>query len=119
MATTKYRKPVAVKVEWSENDVLHNYEGRSLSFEDFEAIARSEARKRVGGGYDKTSVVVMFDDDSKCQFRIDIAENDTHGVRHHVEGYLRFLETERGKDYYEQSPAPSREFFDFLRTIKF
>lgn len=111
-------KPTTVTVNWSESPDFRD--GEVVEFAAFERRARTAAYKRgSGGGYDKTNVTVAFDNGDTVGIRLDLAENDTHGVEHHVRGYLRFLETERGRDYYERVGPAGRAFLDALRQIRF
>ena len=62
------RRPVSVLVHWSESGAWGKEE--LCTFADFEARAQVVALGYVGGGYQKTSVTVNFDDGDSYQARL-------------------------------------------------
>lgn len=102
-------KPVSVTVQWSESDSFAFFLRRPLDFTEFELRARSAAHKKGSGrGYDKTSVLVLFDDGTQYECRLDLAEDDCHGFRHHIERQLAFSETEKGHALGQNNPDWAR-----------
>ena len=71
----------------------------------------------VGGGYQKTSVTVNFDDGDSYQARLDLAASDTHGFTDHCLAMLAFAETEKGRAYYQADEWQS--LLEFVRGIDF
>lgn len=109
------RRPVSVLVHWSESGAWGKEE--LCTFADFEARAQVVALGYVGGGYQKTSVTVNFDDGDSYQARLDLAASDTHGFTDHCLAMLSFAETEKGRAYYQADGWQS--LLDFVRGIDF
>ncbi|MGL4355084.1 MULTISPECIES: DUF3560 domain-containing protein [Aeromonas] len=109
------RRPVSVLVHWSESGAWGKEE--LCTFADFEARAQVVALGYVGGGYQKTSVTVNFDDGDRYQARLDLAASDTHGFTDHCLAMLSFAETEKGRAYYQADGWQS--LLDFVRGIDF
>lgn len=109
------RRPVSVLVHWSESGQWE--EGQTLPYADFEAQALAVALGYVGGGYQKTSVTVTFDDGDTYQARLDLAASDTHGFTDHCLAMLAFAETEKGRQYYEADGWQS--LLEFVKGIDF
>lgn len=109
------RRPVSVLVHWSESGQWE--EGQTLPYADFEAQALAVALGYVGGGYQKTSVTVTFDDGDTYQARLDLAASDTHGFTDHCLAMLAFAETEKGRQYYETDGWQS--LLEFVKGIDF
>lgn len=111
-------RPLFVETLWSEaGEPLDTR--RVWPLADFEAKARAVAMSHKTGGYLKTMVNVLFDNGDTVQVRLDLAAGDTHGFRHHVEMYRRFLATDEGRRCYEDNSPMSREFFDAMLAIRF
>ncbi|MGY3855423.1 DUF3560 domain-containing protein [Aeromonas aquatilis] len=109
------RRPVSVLVHWSESGAWGEEE--LCTFSDFEARAQVAALGYVGGGYQKTSVTVNFDDGDSYQARLDLAASDTHGFTDHCLAMLAFAETEKGRAYYQADEWQS--LLEFVRGIDF
>jgi len=109
------RRPVSVLVHWSESGAWGKEE--LCTFADFEARAQVAALGYVGGGYQKTSVTVNFDDGDSYQARLDLAASDTHGFTDHCLAMLAFAETEKGRAYYQADEWQS--LLEFVRGIDF
>ncbi|HHP5454824.1 TPA: DUF3560 domain-containing protein [Aeromonas veronii] len=109
------RRPVSVLVHWSESGAWGKEE--LCTFADFEARAQVAALGYVGGGYQKTSVTVNFDDGDSYQARLDLAASDTHGFTDHCLAMLSFAETEKGRAYYQADEWQS--LLEFVRGIDF
>lgn len=103
-------KPIKVRVVWSESD--HLRDGSEMAFPDFEIVARGIARHNRDH-YDKTRVAVVMDTGDIYEMRLDLAEGDSHGVRHHVEGYLRHADTPDGRKLLDDS----RAYRDWINSI--
>ena len=114
-ATQFVRRPVSVLVHWSESGAWGKEE--LCTFADFEARAQVAALGYVGGGYQKTSVTVNFDDGDSYQARLDLAASDTHGFTDHCLAMLAFAETEKGRAYYQADEWQS--LLEFVRGIDF
>lgn len=110
--------PIFVETHWSEaGGELDQH--KVWAFDEFEAKAKSVAMAHKTGGYLKTNVTVLFDNGSRIQMRLDLAENDTHGIRDHVEGYRKFLATPRGKEYRESAMQGESGFLDAMLAVQF
>ena len=114
-ATQFVRRPVSVLVHWSESGAWGKEE--LCTFADFEARAQVAALGYVGGGYQKTSVTVNFDDGDSYQARLDLAASDAHGFTDHCLAMLAFAETEKGRAYYQADEWQS--LLEFVRGIDF
>ncbi|HAV1494804.1 hypothetical protein JHT19_14125 [Vibrio parahaemolyticus] len=63
-------KPISVKVHWSES---HEFdEDTHYDFMDFERKALEVAKTNPRGGYDKTKVTVLFDNEDRYECRLDL-----------------------------------------------
>ncbi|WP_368177981.1 DUF3560 domain-containing protein [Aeromonas sp. R7-1] len=109
------RRPVSVLVHWSESGAWESES--SIPYAEFEAKAFTVALGYVGGGYQKTSVTVTFDDGDTYQARLDLAASDTHGFTDHCLAMLAFAETEKGRQYYEADGWQS--LLEFVKGIDF
>ncbi|EKO3838456.1 hypothetical protein VH1709_contig00043-0117 [Vibrio harveyi] len=63
-------KPISVKVHWSESREFS--ENTHYDFMDFERKALEVAKTNPRGGYDKTKVTVLFDNDDTHECRLDL-----------------------------------------------
>jgi hypothetical protein len=91
-------KPVSVTVIWSESYFFPD-EGRVYAFEKFESRAK-RAAYNVEKGYDKTKIIVTFDDGDTYLCRLDLARDEDQNFQHYVEG---FLNSPMSDDFPEQA----------------
>lgn len=68
--TQKKIKPISVKVHWSESREFD--EDTHYDFMDFERKALEVAKTNPRGGYDKTKVTVLFDNEDRYECRLDL-----------------------------------------------
>lgn len=109
-------KPVSVITHWSEaGGELDRV--RAWDINDFDRVAETVARNYQRGGYLKTMVTVVFDDSTMIELRLDLAPDDSLGVRHHIKRYQRWLETDDGRADYARSDGPVRKFYDYMKTV--
>ena len=88
-----------VLVHWSEAAGFG--ENQEYPFSVFERMAERAAQNHKTGGYLKTKVTVFFDNGFEYgDARIDLAEHDEHGFRHHMELAARHAGTERGRAFH-------------------
>ncbi len=109
------RRPVSVLVHWSESGAWE--QGQTVPYTEFEAKAAAVAIPYAGGGYQKTSITVTFDDGETYECRVDLSSTGDLSFTDHCLAMLRHYETDKGRDYYQRSGQES--LIEFIQGIDF
>ncbi len=107
-------KPVWVQVLWSESSLFKD--GELIHFTEFERKAR-EASVRVTEGYDKTKIIVLFDDGNQYGCRIDLSPREDKGFKSHALSLVRWYEKQSDEDKKSYSVASFKATYEFLKQI--
>lgn len=102
-------KAVWVKVYWSESNEFKDDE--LVPFKEFEKRCRKIARQTgCNSGYTKTKTLVLFDEGSQYELRLDLAENDDHGFKDRAIKTIAYHE--------RNASSPMGSYVEFLKKIQ-
>ncbi|ENO1697833.1 LPD25 domain-containing protein [Vibrio cholerae] len=92
---TKKIKPLTVLVHWSESREFT--EETLYDFSEFEKKALTVAKRNPLGGYDKTKVTVIFDNEHQHECRLDLGcGGNDHGFAEHCLSMARYYRQHKG-----------------------
>lgn len=97
---TIYHRPCSACVLWSESGAFAEHE--IMPFEQFERRALAAALDYTGGGYQKTKIVITYENGDQHETRLDLAAGDCLG-------YTDYMEKRR--QWLEQSPEQAAPYF--------
>ena len=108
-------RPVSVVINWSENEGLDKLSGVTMPYHEAEARFRKVAMSnKEGSGYDKTSVVVRFDNGDTANLRMSLGAADHLGVRHYIESFQTWLASNP-----DAATLFPKKTIDFYKSVTF